>query len=102
MIKVYGMPTCPDCSFVEEQIISREDEFEFIDIGSHVKCMKEFTRLRDASPVFDECRKNGSIGIPAFVFEDGKISLDPADAGLKANTGAACSLEDHKNGKKGC
>ena len=44
--------------------------------------MKEFLRLRDTSPVFDEAKKNGSIGIPCFVLEDGTVTLDPKDAGL--------------------
>ena len=103
MIKVYGMPSCPDCVNVERQIAGREDEFEFINIGKHVRYMKEFIRMRDGSSVFDDCRKNGSIGIPAFVFEDGHISLDPVDAGLKSNVApSACSIEDHKSGRKGC
>ena len=62
MIKIYGMPSC--------------------DIGSDVHVMKEFLRLRDTSPVFDEAKKNGSIGIPCFVLEDGTVTLDPKDAGL--------------------
>ncbi|MEE3489168.1 MAG: glutaredoxin [Bulleidia sp.] len=103
MIKIYGMPSCPDCSYVHDQIVGREDEFDYIDIGSHVKKMKEFTRLRDTNPVFDTCKASGGIGIPAFVFEDGTVSLDPEDAGLKANPGvSACSIEDHKAGRKGC
>ena len=28
MIKVYGMPTCPYCEYVHEQIVGREDEFD--------------------------------------------------------------------------
>ena len=43
------------------------------------------------------------MGIPAFVFEDGTVSIDPADAGLiEYGTPGACSVEDHKNGRKGC
>ncbi|MEE1228025.1 MAG: glutaredoxin-related protein [Lachnospiraceae bacterium] len=103
MIKIYGMPSCPDCAFVHDQIVGREDEFEYIDIGAHVKNMKAFTRLRDKDPVFDDCKANGSIGIPAFVFEDGHVSIKPEDAGLKSSDGpAACSIEDHKAGRKGC
>jgi hypothetical protein len=45
----------------------------------------------------------GDVGIPAFVFEDGRISIDPADAGLiEYGTPDACSIEDHKSGRKGC
>ena len=103
MIKIYGMPTCPDCAYVHEQIVGREDEFQYIDIGEHVRFMKEFTHMRDTNPVFDECKKKGSIGIPAFVFEDGRVSICPEDAGLKSNPGnVSCSIEDHKSGRKGC
>ena len=47
--------------------------------------------------------ETGDAGIPAFVFEDGRVSIDPADAGLiEYGTPGACSIDDHKNGRKGC
>ena len=103
MIKIYGMPTCPYCDYVHEQIIGREDEFRFIDIGENIQNMSAFTLLRDKEPVFDRMKEIGDVGIPAFVFEDGRVSIDPADAGLIGyNTPGACSISDHKNGRKGC
>ena len=80
MIKIYGMPTCPYCDYVHEQIKGRENEFEYINIGENIRNMSAFTRLRDTSPVFDHCKEIGDVGIPAFVFEDGRVSIDPADA----------------------
>ena len=60
-------------------------------------------RLRDTNPVFDRLKAIGDVGIPAFVFEDGRVSVDPADAGLvEYGTQNACSVEDHKSGRKGC
>ena len=82
MIKVYGMDTCPDFVEVQKQIKGNEN-FEFIDIGEHVMNLKEFLRLRDKDAVFDEAKAGGYIGIPCFVLESGRISLDPKDAGLK-------------------
>ena len=38
MIKIYGMPTCPYCDYVHEQIVGREDEFEYINIGANIRC----------------------------------------------------------------
>ena len=103
MIKIYGMPSCPYCDYVYEQIKGREDEFEYIDISEHISKLSAFTRLRDKSPVFDRCKQIGDVGVPAFVFEDGTVSIDPADAGLiEFGSEAACSLEDHRNGRKGC
>lgn len=63
--------------------------------------MRAFTRLRDTNPVFDHCKEIGDVGIPAFVFEDGRVSIDPADVGLiEYGTANACLIEDHKSGKK--
>ena len=103
MIRIYGMPTCPYCDYVHAQIKDREQEFEYIDISQNISNMSAFTRLRDTSPVFDHCKAIGDVGIPAFVFEDGRVSVDPADAGLIEYGGAnACSVEDHRSGRKGC
>ena len=82
MIKIYGLDTCPGCVEVQKQIKGNEN-FEFIDIGNHVMNLKEFLRLRDKEAVFDEAKAGGYIGIPCFVLESGRISLDPKDAGLK-------------------
>ena len=54
MIKIYGMPTCPYCDYIHEQIKYRENEFEYINIGENIRNM------------------------------------------------GASSIEDHKNGRKGC
>ena len=103
MIKIYGMPTCPYCDYIHAQIVGRENEFEYIDIGENIRNMGAFTRLRDTNPVFDHSKEIGDVGIPAFVLEDGSITLDPAVVGLiEYGTPDACSIEDHKSGRKGC
>lgn len=95
MIKIYVMDTCPDCTYVEEQV-KGDNRYEIIDIGHHVRNLKEFLKLRDNSPVFDEARRYGAAGIPCFVLEDGTITLTPEDAGLKSRPiadGSACNLD---------
>ena len=79
VITVYGTHTCPDCSFIEDQI-KDNDGVRVVDIGLHVKNLKEFMSLRDSDPVFDSV-KNKGIGIPAFVHEDGTVTLIPKDVG---------------------
>ena len=85
MIKIYGMPTCPYCAYVDEQ----------------VKGDKRFKVLRDKSSAFDHSKEIGDIGIPAFVLEDGTVTLKPEDVGLKEfdpnEGGPSCSLDG-----KGC
>lgn len=100
MIKIYGMPSCPDCSFVERQAEGREG-YEVIDIGSHVRLLKEFLRLRDSSPVFDDARRHGRAGIPCFVLDDGRVTLVPEEAGLKSREaggdGTSGGFEDYSS-----
>ena len=103
MIKIYGMPACPYSDYVHEQIKGTEAEFTYINIGENIRNMSAFMHLRDNSPVFDRCKEIGDVGIPASVFEDGRVSIDPADAGLiEYGSTNACSIDDHKNGRKGC
>ena len=39
MIKIYGMSTCRDCVYVEEQVKGNPD-YEVIDIGQSVRNLK--------------------------------------------------------------
>lgn len=95
MIRIYGMASCPDCTFVEEQV-KGDDRYEVIDIGLHVRDLKAFLKLRDQEPAFDEAKRKGAAGIPCFVLENGKVTLDPEEAGLRsrsANEGASCNID---------
>lgn len=95
MIKIYGMSTCPDCYYIEGQI-KGNDKYQVIDIGKHVKYLKEFLRLRDHNPVFAKAKEMGAAGIPCFVLEDGTVTLIPEEAGLQSrlvNEGAACNID---------
>lgn len=83
IITVFMIPTCPDSAYVNEQIKDNKS-FHLVDIGEHVKNMKAFIRIRDNSPVFDDVKEKGSIGIPCFVFEDGTVILSPEDVGLSS------------------
>ena len=88
MIKIYGMGTCPDCTQVEEQVKGN---------AKYEKYLKEFLRLRDNNPLFDECKRTGSIGIPCFLLEDGTVTLTPEEAGLQSSTsvneGKTCNID---------
>ena len=97
MTKVYVMSSCPDCFEVKARLSGNPD-FKIIDIGEHVRNLKEFIRLRDSSPAFDSVKADGSIGIPCFVSEDGQISFDTGTfIPEEFPSGAACSIDG-----KGC
>ncbi len=95
MIKIYGMNTCPDCIAVDKHV-EGDNHYEVIDIGSHIKYLKEFLRLRDNNAVFDEAKKYGYAGVPCFVLEDGTVTLSPEEAGINLNdapAAASCRLD---------
>lgn len=94
MIKIYGMKTCPDCVAVDEQV-KGNNRYEVIDIGDHVRYLKEFLRLRDNNDVFADAREKGYAGIPCFVLEDGTVTLNPVEAGLQAPSDdtPSCSID---------
>lgn len=97
MIKIYGMPTCPDCQAVDK-VVENNPNYEIIDIGSHVRNLKAFLQLRDNRPEFDRLKKQGDVCIPCFVMEDGSITFDPAEAGIDLSAaekpqGASCKID---------
>lgn len=72
------------------------NQYEVIDIGQHVRDLKAFLRLRDHHPAFNEAKSVGAVGIPCFVLEDGTVTLNPEDAGLRSrpiNEGATCNID---------
>lgn len=95
MIKIYVMSTCPDCTDVKEQV-KGNDNYKVIDIGEHVRNLKEFLKLRDSNPAFDVMKRVGSVGIPCFVLEDGTITFRPDNAGLQPPIkaeGQSCNID---------
>lgn len=93
MIKIYSMPTCPDCQVVDK-LVESNPEFKVIDIGEDVHYLREFLALRDHRPEFDRLKKIGDVCIPCFVREDGSITFDPAEVGLEVEpSGASCSID---------
>lgn len=76
MLKIYGSMLCPDCVRCREEMDKAGREYTFLDFADELKNLKEFLKLRDASPLFDMARSNGKIGIPCLVKDDGTIYLD--------------------------
>jgi glutaredoxin-related protein len=93
MIKMYVMHTCPYCEYVEKQVTG-DSRFQIIDIGAHVRNLKEFLDLRDSNPVFNQAKKEGDVGIPCYVMDDGRVTLSSQDVGLEPMPdGPACNID---------
>ena len=81
--------------YVEKQVEGNPN-FEVIDIGKHVRNLKQFLKLRDTNPAFDEAKAVDDLGIPCYVLEDGSVTLYSKDVGLEPrpqDEGATCSID---------
>lgn len=76
MIKIYGSMLCPDCVRCREELDQNGVQYLYLDFADRLKNLKDFLKIRDNNPIFDEVRKNGSIGIPCIVLEDGTVTLE--------------------------
>lgn len=75
-VKMYGIKSCHDCVDAESLLKEKKIEFEYLDFAKEPLYLKEFLKLRDHDEVFCQIRKNGYIGIPCFIYEDGTITFD--------------------------
>ena len=75
MLKIYGSMLCPDCVRCREDLDRAGVEYEYLDFSDSLLHLKEFLKLRDTLPVFEQVRAGGMIGIPCIVREDGSVTL---------------------------
>lgn len=78
-MKVYGSEICINCRNFKHINTLRGLNIEFIDITENTANLKEFLKLRDNESIFEDVKKNGKIGIPAFLHNE-KITLDINEA----------------------
>ena len=79
-MKVYGAQICIDCRNYKAIQKARGFEAEYIEITEDTAKLKEFLQLRDTSPLFEDIRARGGIGIPLFVDDDGEMTFDINEA----------------------
>jgi len=76
MIKIYGSMQCPDCVECRKDLDKANVKYDYLDFADSLLNLKEFLSIRDQNHIFDEIRREGKIGIPCIVEENGSILLD--------------------------
>lgn len=76
MIKIYGSMLCKDCVQCRQELDRAGVAYEYLDFADDLGNLKEFLAIRDGNDLFDPARKNGGIGIPCIVREDGSLTLE--------------------------
>ena len=75
-MKIYGTDLCPDCVEAKKKLDEKNIPYDYVDITASIGNLKAFMKLRDEEPAFDEAKKAGAVGVPAFVLDDGDIRLE--------------------------
>lgn len=78
--KMYGMNSCIDCINAKKLLKGKNINYELIEITEDTTSMKEFLKLRDNLNEFAKVRQRSTIGVPFFVFDDGKMTFDVDEA----------------------
>lgn len=100
MTKIYVMSTCPDCRLVKEKL-ANNPRYTLIDIGEHVRNLKEFLRLRDQNAAFDSIKAAGQIGIPCILHTDGTVSFS-TDSLFNVEETSSMSIEEETSMGETC
>lgn len=73
---IYGSMLCPDCVECRRDLDAAGKVYTFCDFSDDMAYLKAFLKIRDQDPIFDGVKKQGKIGIPCIVHEDGTVTLD--------------------------
>lgn len=82
---IYGTTTCKDCVDALEALDNRSVRYHFLEFSDSINNLKRFLKIRDTHPIFDSVKKQGSVGIPLFVFEDGTMTFNLEEVLRKAS-----------------
>ena len=75
-VTVIGSHLCPDTLYALNRLSDAKAEIEFKNLSASLPDLKAYLALRDSDPHYEAVKKNGGIGIPCFVFEDGLRTLN--------------------------
>ena len=72
---IYGSMLCPDCVACCKDLDAAGKAYKFCDFADDLSYLKELLKIRESDPQFDALRREGKIGIPCIVHEDGSVTL---------------------------
>lgn len=81
-IFLFGSEQCPDCIALKAALEQHQIRYSYIDILDSLGKLKMFLKYRESLPEFEAVRREGGVGIPLLVVNDGEwASLEgPSDA----------------------
>lgn len=78
-VTVIGSHLCPDTIWAVNKLYEAGVEVTYKDILSCHADLREYLALRDSHEVYADIRGTDRLGVPCFLCEDGRITLDIHD-----------------------
>lgn len=75
-VTVIGSHLCPDTLYALNQLTDKKVEIEFKNLSASLPDLKAYLALREGNSLYEAVREKGGIGIPCFIMEDGKTTLE--------------------------
>ena len=75
-VTVIGSHLCPDTLYALNQLVAKKADIEFKNLSATLPDLMVYLAVRENNPLFEAVRDKGGFGIPWFVLEDGKTTLD--------------------------
>ncbi|WP_313186978.1 glutaredoxin [Lacrimispora sp.] len=75
-ITIIGSHLCPDTLYALNKLTDRKAGVDFKNLSADLKDLKAYLAARESEPVYEAVKRNGGIGIPFFILEDGTKTLD--------------------------
>lgn len=70
-LTMIGSHLCQDTLYALMKLKEAGAEIDFQDISSSFPALKKYVETREQNPKYEQVKKNGGIGIPFMIFEDG-------------------------------
>jgi len=96
MLTVYGIQSCGTCREMRAAFDKAGVPYVYKNFSENIQNLKDFLKLRDSLPLFDEVKARGGVGPPCLVSDDGKVTLDWEQflpAGFPMEERNACSRD---------
>lgn len=75
-VTVVGSHLCEDTRNALVILKEKSVEVEFFNLSEDLSALKKYLQYRETESMYEEVRKNGGIGIPLLVLEDGTKTFD--------------------------
>lgn len=76
---LFGSDKCGQCPPAKKYLENKGIDFRWVNITESMQNLREFLALRDQREEFTEIKREGYVGIPCLLTDEGKIVFDVED-----------------------